>query len=95
MGACHNAPGSDGKDRTMRELRKARLIAAWLVLAMLAMPVAIAAENSARVYHGNTKSKIFHLPGCRYYNCSKCTAVFSSRQSALQSGYRPCKVCKP
>lgn len=79
----------------MKGKRKADLIAAWLVVLILAMPAIIAAENDAVVYHGNRKSKIFHRPGCRYYNCSKCTAVFSSRQSALESGYRPCKVCKP
>ncbi|NEX13868.1 MAG: Ada metal-binding domain-containing protein [Prosthecochloris sp.] len=70
-------------------------VVAWLVVLLLSMQVVIASENSATVYHGNTKSKIFHHEGCRYFNCSKCKAVFSSRQSAVDSGYRPCRVCKP
>ena len=33
------------------------------------------------IYHGNVKSKVFHKPGCRYYNCKNCTATFRSRQN--------------
>ncbi len=72
-----------------------RRVAAWLLVLILAMSAVVAAENGARVYHGNTKSKIFHRPGCRYYNCSKCTATFPTRQKAVAAGYKPCKVCKP
>ncbi|MCG8345195.1 MAG: Ada metal-binding domain-containing protein [Chlorobiales bacterium] len=79
----------------MKELRKSRLIAAWLVVLILAVPSIIAAENEASVYHGNTDSKIFHLAGCRYYNCSKCTATFHTREKAVEAGFRPCKICKP
>jgi len=46
-------------------------------------------------YHGNVSSKIFHKNGCRYYNCKNCTAIFKSREEAIQSGYRACKICKP
>jgi len=46
-------------------------------------------------YHGNVKSQIFHRPGCRWYNCKNCVAVFETKQSAIKAGYRPCKVCKP
>lgn len=52
--------------------------------------------NAAQViYHGNIKSKKFHRPSCRYYNCRNCTARFTSRQEALAAGYIPCKVCRP
>jgi len=51
--------------------------------------------NSGRIYHGNTKSKIFHSSSCRYYNCKNCTRVFNSREEAINAGYRPCKVCNP
>lgn len=47
------------------------------------------------IYHGNTKSYIFHKPSCRYYNCKNCTAEFTTREDAIAKGYRPCKVCKP
>jgi hypothetical protein len=53
---------------------------------------AIAAQQ---VYHGNVSSKVFHKPGCRHYDCKNCTAVFSTRDDAINAGYRPCKVCKP
>ena len=47
------------------------------------------------VYHGNIRSRKFHRPECRYYNCKNCTAVFNIRQDAIKAGYIPCKVCKP
>lgn len=46
-------------------------------------------------FHGNTNSRVFHRPGCRWYNCKNCTAVFSTREEAIKAGYRPCKVCRP
>jgi len=47
------------------------------------------------IYHGNTQTHKFHRPGCRYYNCKNCTAVFHSREEAINAGYKPCKVCNP
>jgi micrococcal nuclease len=47
------------------------------------------------VYHGNTKSMVFHQPNCKDYNCKNCTAVFSSREEAVSQGYRPCGMCNP
>jgi len=47
------------------------------------------------IYHGNTKSKIFHKSSCRYYDCKNCTRVFYSREEAINAGYRPCKICNP
>lgn len=47
------------------------------------------------IYHGNLKSHKFHAPGCRYYYCKNCRAVFKSRQAAIRAGYIPCKVCRP
>ncbi len=64
-------------------------LAGLLVLTLLA-GVALAVT-----YHGNVQSKIFHAPGCRYYSCSACVAVFPSREKALAAGFRPCKVCRP
>jgi endonuclease YncB( thermonuclease family) len=52
-------------------------------------------DRRSVVYHGNVKSKKFHRPSCRYYDCTNCTAVFHSREEAIQAGYVPCKVCKP
>ncbi len=52
-------------------------------------------QTITAIYHGNQKSRIFHRPGCRYYDCANCTAIFNSKEEALSSGYRPCKICKP
>ena len=54
-----------------------------------------ASQGADIVYHGNVKSKVFHRPGCRYYDCKNCAATFASRDEALNAGYRPCKVCNP
>ena len=50
---------------------------------------------AASVYHGNSKSYVFHHSGCRYYNCKNCVMTFETREEALEAGYRACKVCKP
>ncbi|MDR3062542.1 MAG: hypothetical protein LBU40_00195 [Methanobrevibacter sp.] len=48
-------------------------------------------------YIGNSKSMIFHLPGCEWakkigsWNLVK----FSNRKEAINEGYDPCKVCNP
>ena len=53
------------------------------------------AKVETAAYHGNVKSKVFHAPECRYYNCKNCIAVFESKEEAIQAGYRACKICKP
>lgn len=50
---------------------------------------------SAGPYHGNTKSGVFHRPGCQHYNCKNCVAVFTTRDEAIANGYRPCGTCRP
>lgn len=52
-------------------------------------------QTITAIYHGNQKSRIFHRPGCRYYDCANCTAIFNSKEEAIRAGYRPCGVCKP
>ncbi|MDO9567244.1 MAG: thermonuclease family protein [Candidatus Desulfaltia sp.] len=53
------------------------------------------ADTQSFVYHGNMKSKVLHAPGCRYYDCKNCTAVFNNREEAIRLGYNPCKLCQP
>ena len=55
----------------------------------------LSADRQGIAYHGNVKSKKFHRPSCRYYNCRNCTAIFHSREEATRAGYVPCGVCKP
>lgn len=75
----------------MRKLGRAVLVAVGVAV-LLAGGLAVA---QAPVFHGNTKSYVFHRPGCRYFDCKHCTRVFSSREEAVAAGFRPCRVCKP
>ena len=52
-------------------------------------------DQQGMVYHGNVKSRKFHRPSCRYYNCRNCTATFQNREEAVGAGYVPCGICKP
>ena len=47
------------------------------------------------VYHGNTRSMVFHQSSCKHYDCKNCTKVFNSREAAIEAEYRPCGGCKP
>ena len=58
-------------------------------------PATAPASAAKGKYHGSTASKVFHRPGCRYYNCKSCTMGFATREEAIAAGYRPCKACKP
>lgn len=55
-----------------------------------AAPVQTAATSS---YSGNAKTRIFHVSGCRYFNCKACTVRFKSAEEARSNGYKPCKRC--
>lgn len=52
-------------------------------------------DSGTLVFHGNVRSRVFHAPGCRHYDCKNCTETFPSREAALKSGYKPCGICKP
>jgi hypothetical protein len=51
--------------------------------------------SAAGPYRGNTRSRVFHEPGCRNYRCARCTRVFGTKREALQAGYRPAGCCRP
>jgi len=44
-------------------------------------------------YHGNVSSRVYHAPGCRDYDCRRCTEAFMSRAAAESAGYRPHGLC--
>ena len=44
-------------------------------------------------FSGNAKTRIFHVSGCRYFNCKACTVRFKSAEEARSNGYKPCKRC--
>lgn len=60
-----------------------------------ALVIASATAQVPTEYHSNTRSKIFHGPSCRYYNCAHCMKIFKTRQEAIDAGHRPCKACRP
>ena len=76
-----------------RSTKKVLLFFLAIVLSVSIASGAVVGQSM--IYHGNTKSRIFHKPSCRYYNCKKCTTEFTTREAAISAGYRPCKVCKP
>lgn len=57
--------------------------------------VPVSTAHAAAKLHGNKNSYIFHQPVCRYYDCKNCVVIFSSRDQAIASGFRPCKICRP
>ncbi|HOJ92884.1 MAG TPA: thermonuclease family protein [Dictyoglomaceae bacterium] len=54
-------------------------------------------EEGSPLYVGNQKSKIFHYLCCRYSSQinDENKVYFTSRDDAINLGYRPCEVCKP
>jgi endonuclease YncB( thermonuclease family) len=52
-------------------------------------------QADSGLYHGNSKSHVFHRKECRYFNCKNCTVIFQNRQEAIQAGFKPCGVCRP
>lgn len=45
-------------------------------------------SDDAPMIHGNVNSKVYHLPGCYWYNCLNCTALFYTAREAEEAGYR-------
>lgn len=55
--------------------------------------VATMPESSREVFHGNTRSHVFHSPSCQHYNCRNCTEAFKSAKEAVRAGYRKHEQC--
>ena len=45
------------------------------------------------VYHGNRRSKVYHAPSCRNYNCPNCVVSFTSHDEAQAAGFRTAGDC--
>ena len=58
-------------------------------------PNVSAKPGTARIYHGNVNSHVFHAPSCAQYNCKNCTKELPSREAAVAGGFRPCGICRP
>ena len=46
------------------------------------------ASNKNIIYHCNIKSKVCHIPSCKYYNCKNCIQKFNSTSKLKKHGYR-------
>ena len=44
---------------------------------------------------GNAGTLVFHNSDCQYSKNEKCTAVFNTREEAIQKGYKACGTCNP
>lgn len=57
----------------------------------------IIADSCLYSYVANANTGVFHYSSCRYVsrmaNYNK--VYYNSRKSAINAGYRPCKVCSP
>mgnify|MGYP001055646580 FL=1 len=73
----------------MRELKSLPILAFFLCFTVCSM---LNEALASYVVHGNYKSRIYHNPPCRYFNCKACTVVFQSAKEARVNGYRACKV---
>ena len=51
--------------------------------------------NSDNQLVGNTESHVFHNLDCKFSKSKNCTALFNSKEKAIQEGYKPCGICKP
>ena len=54
-------------------------------------------SGSTTAYIGNRNSKVFHRPSCSSVDQMKSSnkVPFSSRDAAVNAGYRPCQRCNP
>ena len=71
------------------------LAAAARELPPVASPPETTTVKTEPAYRGNTNTHKFHKRGCRYYDCTNCTAEFTTREDAIAAGYRPCGICRP
>lgn len=44
-------------------------------------------------YRGNSKSRVYHSPGCPHYDCKNCTLLLRSRNEAEAEGFRAHEAC--
>lgn len=86
---------SDQKLAEAERIAKAAEIGIWSLPPPPSEVEPAVASKGSVVYHGNRRSRVFHAPWCRYYNCKNCTVVFRSREQAIRSGYRPGGHCNP
>ncbi|MCG8616370.1 MAG: hypothetical protein MI802_09155 [Desulfobacterales bacterium] len=53
------------------------------------------AMDEAPAFKGNPDTMVFHKITCNFATGKKCTEEFTTREAAVELGYKPCKVCNP
>lgn len=68
-----------------------------IIVTTLTLVLALSAAALATQYVGSSLSDKFHEPSCRAAKkiLPADKIVFSSRQDAINKGYKPCKICRP
>jgi len=85
-------------------MKRRRMFITMLATFLVGVSVTFATENATATktttptvkklpIKGNTKSKIYHKPSCKYYKAKNTTVVFKTEAEAKKAGYRPCKKC--
>ncbi len=46
-----------------------------------------------QLVRGEPKRRIFHIKSCSHFKSARCTLSFKDKQTALNSGFSPCKEC--
>ncbi len=46
-----------------------------------------------KVVRGEPKRRIFHIHTCRHFTSAECTLSFKDKQTAIHSGFSPCREC--
>ena len=45
--------------------------------------------------HANALERVYHQPGCDYYDCKECTIRFKNSRIAEKAGFHACDYCRP
>ncbi|MHB9038496.1 MAG: Ada metal-binding domain-containing protein [Armatimonadota bacterium] len=71
------------------------IVITWLVgMSTLSMSSDVA-PASVSTYIGNTRSFVFHRQSCRHLPHKENRTYFDTRKEAIDTGYRPCRKCRP
>ncbi len=50
---------------------------------------------ASREIRANAEDRVYHYPGCDFYECEQCTIHFNSSRVAEEAGFKPCDLCYP
>ena len=93
--ASYNIFSGMGRKKTLVIAAVATAAAGAAGASVLLRKAAQSKKSAPGIYRGSHTSKTLHQTGCRYYDSRKLTRVFRDLAEALDSGYRPCKICIP